>query len=99
MKTGGRNFLKLLALLPLPASPPRACTEHADQEKRINQDLEKEVVSMAAARGWGGEARRGKGGRVEGGQEGRTGEGQAADQRVRKMGWTERKGGWEWASG
>lgn len=33
------------------------------------------------------------------GQKGKTGEGKAADQRVRKMGWTELEGGWEWACG
>lgn len=53
------------------------------------------MVSMAAARGWGGEARIGGGGRVgRKGQKGRPGEGQAAGRRVRKMGWMEQEGGW-----
>ena len=60
--------------------------------------MEEEEVSMAAARGWGREARRGRGGGGEWeGQKGRPGEGEVADQRVRTMGSTEREQGWEWA--
>lgn len=66
MKTGGRDVLSLLVFPLLPAPPPRPCMEHANHEKQINQGLEEEVVSMAAARGWGGEAMRGRGGRVWG---------------------------------
>lgn len=49
---------------------------------------------MAAAGGWGGEARRGRGGRVgREGLKGRSGEREVADQRVRTTGSTEREGG------
>lgn len=95
VKTGGRNILNLRPLPRPPTAhlPTQTLSSAPDHEKGINQNLEEEVVSMAAARGWGGEARRGGGGRVgREGQKGRTGEGQAAGLRVRKMGWAEQEG-------
>lgn len=63
--------------------------------------MEDKVVSMAAAREWRREGWRGRGGGEERGvRMGRTGEEEAAGQRVRGMGSTERwRMGWEWDSG